>query len=164
MDRETVESLRIEKAMLVYFVSIFSLGFAFGTIRVLLVEPRLGDRLAELLEIPLMVVAILLIARWLVRNSTIDAVVEWITVGVLALCLLLFAEAIMVVHVRGLTMNEYLANRDPVSGIAYLVGLIVYAAAPACFAARTKSRLAGHYPPITAATTETLEDPPHPHP
>jgi len=39
-----------------------------GTVRVLLPVPRFGTRTAELLEMPVMLVAIVIVARWVVRR------------------------------------------------------------------------------------------------
>jgi hypothetical protein len=51
-----------------YFTLVFGTGFVLGTIRVLWVVPQLGLRNAELLEQPIMLVALFLSARWIVRT------------------------------------------------------------------------------------------------
>lgn len=52
----------------VYFLALFSLGFALGTLRVLLVVPRLGELAATLVEIPVMLTAGFFACRWAVRR------------------------------------------------------------------------------------------------
>jgi hypothetical protein len=44
----------ILKAGLIYFAIVFGAGFVLGTIRTLWVVPRLGTRMAELMETPIM--------------------------------------------------------------------------------------------------------------
>ena len=58
----------IVKTALVYFVLVFGAGFVLGTIRVLWLIQAVGARTAELLEAPLMLIVIVLAARWVVRH------------------------------------------------------------------------------------------------
>jgi hypothetical protein len=50
--------------------------------------------------------------------------------GLIGFALLLIAEFAVVLWLRGLTLNEYFAGRDPVSGTVYYVMLIVFAMMP----------------------------------
>jgi hypothetical protein len=59
--------------------------------------------------------------------------------GVLALALLLGAEFTLVATLRGLTLEQYLASRDPVSGSAYVAALCVFMLAPAAGAWRLRA-------------------------
>jgi type IV secretory pathway TrbD component len=56
--------------------------------------------------------------------------------GSIGLGLLLVAEFTLVVWLRGLSISEYLANRDPVSGTIYCVRLGVFATMPLLMARR----------------------------
>ena len=67
------EPLTILKAAAVYFVLVFGTGFVLGPIRILLLVPRFGVRVAELVEFPVMLVVIVLAARWLVRKFQLGA-------------------------------------------------------------------------------------------
>jgi hypothetical protein len=57
-------------------------------------------------------------------------------VGGLALSLLLAAELTAVLWLRGLSIGEYVAGRDPVVGTVYLVLLGVFALTPLFVARR----------------------------
>ena len=74
--------MRSLKAGLTYFVAIFGVGFVLGTIRVLLVVPRVGVRTAELLEEPIMFVLVLLTSRWLVQRFTLITLRERLGAGI----------------------------------------------------------------------------------
>jgi hypothetical protein len=76
------------KAALVYFILVFGAGFALGLIRVPLLVPRLGERYAELLEMPFMLIAIGLAARFVVRRYRLTrAASSSLAVGAVALLL-----------------------------------------------------------------------------
>ena len=56
-----------------------------GTIRVLLVVPRIGTRTAELIETPVMIVVSLLAARWIIRRFAVPpSATERIVIGLVA--------------------------------------------------------------------------------
>jgi len=55
-------------AATVYFLALFALGFALGTLRVLFVAPRIGQMAATLAEIPVILAAALLACRWSMRH------------------------------------------------------------------------------------------------
>lgn len=127
--------MRIAAFAAAYFAAVFAVGFALGTLRVTLVVPVVGERAAELAEMPLMIAASVWFAMSFVRRWRL-AVAAALQGGVLALVLLLGAELTLVLGVRGLTLAQYLASRDPVAGTAYLVALCVFMLAPAVVARR----------------------------
>lgn len=118
-----------------YFACLFAVGFALGLIRVPLLVPRLGERMAELLEAPVMLVAIVSIASRLVRTAQrAGEPVRYAQAGVIALLWLLMVEFSVVLGLRGLSLAAYLASRDVIAGGVYAVLLLVFAAAPAVIA------------------------------
>jgi len=121
--------MRTLKASFGYFLLVFAVGFALGAIRVPLIVPRLGVRSAELLEMPLMVLASFLAARFFVRRYGPFSAARALGIGALALGLLLAAELGLTVAL-GQSIHEYIASRDPVSGIAYLISLAIFAVLP----------------------------------
>jgi hypothetical protein len=54
-----------------YFALVFGAGFVVGFARVLWLVPRVGEPAAELLEAPLMLVVIIVAARWVVRKRAL---------------------------------------------------------------------------------------------
>ena len=99
-----------------YFAAVFAVGFVLGTIRTLWVTPRIGARTAELIESPIMLVVAVLAARAVVRrHAGLTNWMNWLSVGLFALALMLLVEFTVVLWVRGLSLAQYVATRDPVS-------------------------------------------------
>ena len=115
-----------------YAAIVFGAGFALGAARVLLVAPKIGTRTAELLELPLMVAVSFVAAGWVRRRLGSDATLaRALAVGVLALLLVLIAEALTAMALRGVSVRDALANPDPVSGPLYYLSLALVAVWPA---------------------------------
>jgi hypothetical protein len=121
----------IFKAGLLYFLIVFGIGFVLGAIRLFWVVPHFGTRAAELMEMPFMLIAVIWAARWLVRQLAIPSAL-WarLSMGLIALGFLLIAEFGAVLYLRGMTIAEYFATRDPVSGTLYYLMLGIFAAMP----------------------------------
>lgn len=119
------------KAGLCYFALTFGAGFLLGPLRILLLVPRVGARAAELAELPVMIVVMWLAARWTIRRFHVpSSTASRLAMGVLAFTLLLAAEFLLVLPLRGLTPEQYFATRDPVSGVAYYASLVLLALMP----------------------------------
>ena len=120
------------KAAAVYFLALFGAGFLLGTVRVLLIEPRLGARAAELLEMPLMLVVMVFAAFCIVRRLAPPARPSArLAMGMLALVLILAVEFLLVLPVRGLSAAQYFSTLDPLSAGAYYAMLGLFAVLPA---------------------------------
>lgn len=113
-----------------YFLLVFAAGFVLGVVRTLWVVPHVGERLAELFEAPLMLAAIWFSARIVTQRFPASRPVTLLASGGLALALLLIVEFTVVLSLRGLAIDEYIAARDPVAGSVYAVLLIVFAVMP----------------------------------
>ena len=100
--------MRLLKAGAVYFVLVFGAGFVLGPIRILWLVPRVGERTAELMEAPIMLVVIVLAARWIARRLAWPPTpLRLLGVGFVALGLLLVVEFTVVLWLRSLTIGEY---------------------------------------------------------
>lgn len=119
------------KAGAAYFALVFGAGFALGAIRVPFLVPRLGERLAELIETPFMFVAIVMAARFVGRRFALPQRMSVrLGVGAMALALMLAAETGLVVILQRRSVGEYLADRDPVAGTVYLAMLALFGLMP----------------------------------
>lgn len=131
---------RTIKAGITYFALVLGAGFALGMIRVPFLVPRLGERVAELIEMPFMFVAIVVSARFIIRRFSLPAnVLARLGAGFLALGLLVAAEVLLAVALQDRTLGEYVASRDPVSGIVYLAMLALFAVMPLVLARVTSA-------------------------
>jgi hypothetical protein len=102
-----------------------------GSIRVPFLVPRLGERAAELIEMPFMFVVVLVSARFIINRYSLPAnVLPRLGAGFLALGLLVTAEVLLAVALQDRKLGEYVASRDPVSGIVYLAMLLLFAVMP----------------------------------
>ena len=129
--------MRIMKAGVLYFALVFGAGFVLGPIRILWVVPRFSTRIAELMEVPIMFVVIIVAARWIVRRLAVPSTLSIrLGMGCVAFGLLLVAEFTLVLWLRILSISDYLASRDPVSGTVYYVMLVVFAIMPLLVARR----------------------------
>jgi hypothetical protein len=132
-----MSAVRVLKAAALYFAGVFAVGFLLGAIRTVWVVPALGTRIAELIEAPIMLLVVVFAAREIVRRHfEMSQWRQWLAVGLVALGFLLFVEFTVVLWLRGLSLSEYFANRDPVSGTVYVLLLGAFAAMPLCFALR----------------------------
>ncbi|MBS0327333.1 MAG: hypothetical protein JSS46_12415 [Proteobacteria bacterium] len=110
---------------------VFTAGFVLGSVRVPFLVPRFGERLAELAEMPLMLLAMFVAAGYVVgRRQFTMPERRWLLVGLLALLFLVAAEFLMASLLAGRGVVEYVADRDPVSGSVYLAMLLVFAVMP----------------------------------
>lgn len=123
-----------------YFLLVFGTGFVLGSVRVLWFVPRFGARTSELLEMPLMFVAILLAAGWINHHFGAANSMTRLWIGIVALGFLLTAEVVTGVALRGLSPAAALFNRDPVSGTAYYLLLVVFALMPWLLDRRRKKK------------------------
>ncbi|MBK7674552.1 MAG: hypothetical protein IPJ27_07125 [Candidatus Accumulibacter sp.] len=120
------------KAGLAYFALVFGAGFALGALRVSILVPRLGERISELSEMPLMFAVIVTAARFVMRRFAVPfSIAARLGTGLLALGLLLAAELLLAAVLQDRSLADYVASRDAVSGSVYLAMLVLFALMPA---------------------------------
>ena len=125
-------------AGLVYFAIVLGTGFVLGVLRVPFLVPRIGERWAELAEMPIMAVVIYLAAGYILRRFPgVRSPGRSLAAGFLALALSVCAELGLAVALQDQTLSAFIASRDRVSGAVYLLLLLVFAVMP-------RFRLRGH--------------------
>lgn len=116
---------------MLYFALVFLAGFLLGTIRVLFIVPAIGPRYAELLEMPIMLAVLVTVARFIVSKADASTTpLSHLAIGVLALCVLLLFEFTLIPWLQGMTIHEVIASKDPLSGSAYAISLVLFTLMP----------------------------------
>ena len=122
---------RIAAASVLYFAMVFGAGMLLDPIRVFWLEPRLGKSIAVLCEMPFLLTAMVLAARWLPGLAQLSGARGPLAmVGVGALILQQLADFIVGIMLRGLTLSEQLQNFATPAGVIYAVALLLFAAMP----------------------------------
>jgi hypothetical protein len=123
--------MRAVAAGALYFAVIFALGFILGTIRVLLIAPRLGEAGAVLVELPIMLMASWIACGWVLRRLRVGLGFETrLTMGGVAFALLMLAEVGVSVFAFGRTPAEHLATYRSASALLGLAAQLIFAAMP----------------------------------
>ena len=118
-------------AALVYFGLVLGTGFVLGIIRVPFIVPKIGERWAELAEMPIMATVIFISSGYVLnRFPEIQTSSRSLIAGFLALALSVCAELGLAVALQSQTLIEYIASRDKVSGSVYIVMLVFFALMP----------------------------------
>lgn len=132
--RYRLNAMRLVGAAAAYFAVVFGIGFILGPIRVLWLEPRVGARMAELIEAPFMLCAVVLAGRWvghrLCAAFTPGARLQ---VGLLAGAFVLAADLALGVGLRGMSVTAVLAGRDLLTRSVYYALVALTAVAPWLF-------------------------------
>jgi hypothetical protein len=120
-----------------YFAIVFAVGFGLGPVRVLLLEPKVGNTVAVLIEAPFMLAAIALAARYVSRRMKVSAVLpDLLVMGCSAAVLVLLADFAIGLPLRGIAMADQFNYLVTPAGRLYLVLVALFALAPAVIARR----------------------------
>jgi hypothetical protein len=113
-----------------YFALVFLVGFALGTVRVLVLVPRVGTLRAVMLETPVMLTASWMVCGWVLRRLAVPVVAgRRLAMGGVALVLLLLAEALLSLAI-GPGPAAYLASWGTLEGALGLAGQLAFALFP----------------------------------
>lgn len=118
-------------AGLLYFIGVFALGFLLGGIRLMLLEPAVGELLAVVIELPVILTASwLLCGRAIIQLQVPASILPRGIMGASALLMLLLAEFVLAVVLFAEPPGEFFGNLLSASGLAGLGGQIVFALFP----------------------------------
>ncbi len=129
-DRDRSDLERALVAGAYYFQIVFAIGFGLGTLRALVVAPRVGEASAVLLELPIILAASWYVAGVLVARFRIGKD-QRLVMGFFAFALLMLAEAVLSVVLFGRTISDHLAHYRTFAGAAGLAGQVLFALVPA---------------------------------
>ena len=121
---------RATKAGTLYAIIVFLIGFTFGTIRVLLVAPRLGETTAVIMEAPFILTASWFLCRWCVDRLDVRRTVPpRLLMGFVAFPVLMSAE-VGLGAVLGRSLVDQLAAYGSPAGAIGLAAQIIFAMFP----------------------------------
>jgi len=112
-----------------YFAAVFAVGFALGTIRMLVLVPRLGELAAVAIELPVILTAAWIICGWLLRGRKLSRS-EATGTGAVAFVLLMLTETALSVVLSGRTVTGHLALYAESARLLGLAGQIAFASFP----------------------------------
>jgi hypothetical protein len=119
------------RAGFVYFIVVFAVGFALGTLRYLVIIPAIGELAAVALELPVMLVVSWLACGAILRSFALPARLGVrLVMGVTAFSLVMAAEAALAVFGFGRTLAVYLQSYETSAGLLGLGGQLLFAALP----------------------------------
>jgi hypothetical protein len=124
--------MKLASAAAIYFLAVFSAGFLLGSIRVLLLEPGIGAVAATLCEAPLLLIVMVVAARWAPRLAGMTtSLAGMLAVGMGALVLQQGADLLVGTLLRGLSAQQQLARLATPEGAIYAALLALFALMPA---------------------------------
>lgn len=132
---------RAFRAGIVYFVGVFTLGFLFGGIRLMLLQPRLGELLSVVIEVPVMLFFCWIICIRAILLFKIPA--YWpqrLCMGMVAFLLLLIAEFALFSGMSGYQPAVYLQSFATLPGAVGLGGQIAFALFPLLHISTARSK------------------------
>lgn len=119
------------QAGLIYAAIVFAVGFLLGTLRVLVAGPALGETIAVLIELPVILSASWIVCRWITRRFTVpNEIAARLAMGAAALTALPLAKAVVSLMLFGRTIAEFLATYRTLGAQIGLAGQVVFALFP----------------------------------
>ena len=131
-------------AGLVYALSAFAIGFGLGTIRMLFVAPRLGATIAVLIEVPIILYASWMVARWCIAHFAVaESRASRALMGITAFAALLLCELGLSSLLFGRSIAAFFVEYASTAGAIGLGAQVLFAAFP-YLQIKTSTRQTGH--------------------
>ena len=118
-------------AATVYFLALFALGFALGTLRVTVIAPRFGELAATVAEVPVMLAAAYFTSRWAIGHWQVphSLLIRW-AMTFWFLTLLLLFEILLGTMLLGRTVAVLSAALATPAGLLGLTAQFIAALSP----------------------------------
>jgi len=114
-----------------YFLVMLACGVAFGTARVVVVTPLLGEWGATLVELPVMLTISWVACGWLVLRLPVAArAAPRVAMGAAAFILMMIAEVLLGTSLFDRTLTEQVQGMSVGAGLAGLLSQVAFAAFP----------------------------------
>jgi hypothetical protein len=113
-----------------YFLVVFAVAFALGTLRVTFVVPAVGTVWATLAELPFTLAASWAICAWLCRRWPMSSLAQAASMGASAFVLLMGAEVAGGILIFGRSLEEHVGLYGTVAGVLGLFGQIAFGVFP----------------------------------
>ena len=119
------------KAGLLYFTGVFCVGFILGGLRIMLLEPILGELLAVAIEVPVILVGCWILCARAIKLKEIPP--RWpdrLVMGIIAFVCLFVGEVLLSIVFFGQTLTQFLASFLLAAGLLGLGGQLLFALFP----------------------------------
>jgi hypothetical protein len=134
--------MRALEAGVIYSLLVFAVGWVLGPIRELWAVPHFGRMVVMLSEAVIMLIAMIVAARWIIRRLDVPRTLPaTVSMGLIAIGLLFPGEIAGVVWLRDLSLQEYLAGFATGPGIISLVMFLLFAGMPTLVTLSTRGRV-----------------------
>ena len=119
------------RAGFLYFIAVFGIGFLLGTLRVLVLIPRVGELVSTFIELPIILSAAWIVCGLLVTRFQVPSTWQMrLTMGGIAFGLLMVAELALSVWLFGGTVQEHFAGYLSLPQAVGLAGQVTFALFP----------------------------------
>jgi hypothetical protein len=122
--------MKILVAAALYFAIVFGVGFLVGPVRVFYVEPRVGATVAVLLEAPILLVAMVVGAKIVLRWINVSRRTALFAIGVVALFMQQAADIAVGVLLRGMSIGDHMRQFSTPEGMIYGMLLLAFTLMP----------------------------------
>ncbi len=118
-----------------YFAGVFAVGFLLGVLRTMVLVPRIGELVAVLIELPIILGVSWSICRRILRRAPLSSG-EAVVMGASAFGLLMIAELSISIVLANRTISTHLALYSEGAHLLGLAGQITFALFPVLQAMR----------------------------
>jgi hypothetical protein len=108
----------------------FAIGFVLGTLRELVLIPAFGDQVGRYVEFPIVVIGVVIAARWLFGETSSGAWPARLFAGAIGVVVLVALESGLALGVLRMPLETYAQGYDVSRGALFPIGLLIMLVAP----------------------------------